>query len=159
MAVSSAKVAVPHTVMKNFGFLHPKHSVLKNLPKLPIIQRKFRLKSTKHSSQSQKARSFVFLENYKILSETSFFSTEFFGCCSMMTCHLTSSKFEIFSLKSVGRLVHWSQALTLSPKILGSSPTQLKKDDKKSMFYQASRKQNKLFPGFNSESTSETSGH
>jgi hypothetical protein len=117
--------------MKNIGFLHPKHSVLKNLPKLPIIQRKFRLKPTKHSSQSEKARSFVFLENYKILSETSLFSTEFFGCCSMMTCHLTSSKFEIFSLKSVGRLVHWSQASTLSPKILGSSPTQLKKDDKK----------------------------
>jgi hypothetical protein len=48
--------------MKNFGFLQPKHSVLKNQPKLPIIQRKFRLKPTKHSSQSQEARSFVFLK-------------------------------------------------------------------------------------------------
>ena len=40
-------------VMKNFGFLLPKHSVLKNLPKLPIIQRKFRLKPPKLSSHSQ----------------------------------------------------------------------------------------------------------
>jgi hypothetical protein len=70
-----------------------------------------------------------------------------------MTCHLTSSKFVIFSLKSVGRLVHWSPASTLSPKILGSNPTQLKKDEKK--FYQASKKQNQLFHGFDSESTSE----
>jgi hypothetical protein len=119
-----------YTVMKNFGFLHPKHLVLKNQPKLPIIQRKFRLKPTKHSSQSQEARSFVFVENYKFYPKFRFFSTEFFGCCSMMTWHLTSSKFEIFSLKSVGRLVHWSPASTLSLKILGSNPHSSKKTKK-----------------------------
>jgi acid-sensing ion channel, other len=51
---------VIYTVMKNFGFLQPKHFVL-------------------------------------------------------LTCHLKSSKFEVFPLKSVGRLVHWSPASTLSP--------------------------------------------
>jgi hypothetical protein len=54
-----------YTVIKNFGFSLPKHSVLKNLPKHPIIQSKFRVKSTKHSSQSQYPRSLVFGEIYK----------------------------------------------------------------------------------------------
>jgi hypothetical protein len=46
-----------------------------------------------------------------------------------MTCHLTSSKFKIFSLISVFRLVHWSPVSALSPKIVGSSPIQFKKEE------------------------------
>jgi hypothetical protein len=46
------------------------------------------------------------------------------------------------------------------PKDPGFNPhTAQKRRKKKSMFYQASRKQNQLFHGFNSKSTSETLGH
>jgi hypothetical protein len=54
-----------YIVIKNFGFSLPNHSVLKNLLKLPIIQLKFRVKSAKHSSQSQNPRSFVFGKFFK----------------------------------------------------------------------------------------------
>jgi hypothetical protein len=46
-----------------------------------------------------------------------------------MTCYQTSSKFDNFS-----RLVHWSPAPTLNPKILSSWPTQLKKEEKNQSF-------------------------
>jgi hypothetical protein len=42
-----------YTVMKNFGILLPKHSVVKNQLKLSMNKRKFRLKFSKLSSQSQ----------------------------------------------------------------------------------------------------------
>jgi hypothetical protein len=43
---NTGPAVVHYTVIQNFGFSLPKHSVLKNLPKLPIIQQKFRVKST-----------------------------------------------------------------------------------------------------------------
>jgi hypothetical protein len=39
-----------YTVIQNFGFLLPKHSVLKNLPRLSIIQLKFRVEGDHISS-------------------------------------------------------------------------------------------------------------
>jgi hypothetical protein len=52
-------------VIQNFEFSLHKQSVLKNLQEFPIIQLKFRVKSTKNLSQSKYPRSFVFGKIYK----------------------------------------------------------------------------------------------
>jgi hypothetical protein len=104
-----------YTVIQNFGFSLPKHSVLKNLPKLPIIQLKFRVKSTKHSSQSHYPRSFVFGGIYKFNTKLRDFHRYISGTCHWVTSDI-SHKIYIFSLKSVDYLVCWSPLLALSPK-------------------------------------------
>jgi hypothetical protein len=63
-----------YTVIQNFGFSLPKNSVLKNLLNLPIIQLMFRVKSTKHSSQFQRTRNFVFGKIYKFNTKLRDFS-------------------------------------------------------------------------------------
>ena len=78
-------------------------------------------------------RNFVFFQ--RNLSEVSHW----------MTCHLTSSKFDFFSLKSVGRLVQRAQASTLNPKILGSSPKQLKKEVQNSKVLPGEQKSESTF--------------
>jgi hypothetical protein len=104
-----------YTVIQNFGFSLPKHSVLKNLPKHPIIQLKFRVKSAKHSSQSQYPRSFVFGEIYKFNTKLRDFRRNISDIGQWVICDI-SHKIYFFSLKSVGRLVRWSPLLTLCPK-------------------------------------------
>jgi hypothetical protein len=104
IAVSISK----YTVIQNFGFSLPKHSVLKILPKLPIFQLKFRVKPTKHSSQYQLPRSFVFGKIYKFYTKLRNSLRNILGIGQWITYHL--------SCVSVGRLVHWSPLWTLSPK-------------------------------------------
>jgi hypothetical protein len=71
----------------------------------------------------------------------------------------TSSKFCIFSLKSVGPLVRWSPLLTLSPKSPGFKPQtgQKRRTKNQSSTRQTIRNQNQIFHGFKPESTNETS--
>jgi hypothetical protein len=104
--------------MKNCGFLQTEAFRSEKPTETSNYSTEVSVETTKHSNQSQEARSFVYVENYKFYPKLRF-----------------------------------SPASTLSH-------TQLKKNEKKnSKLYQVSRKQNQLFHGFNSESTSETSGH
>jgi hypothetical protein len=109
--------------------LLPKHSVLKNLPKLPIIQLKFRVKSTKHSSQFERTRSFVFgkiykfntklrdfHKIYKFNTKLRDFHRNISGIGTRWPCHISSSFFRS------NRLVRWYLLLTLSPKSPGFKP-------------------------------------
>jgi hypothetical protein len=117
-----------YTVIQNFGFSLPKHYVLKNLPKLPIIQLKFRVKSTKHSSQFQDTRSFVFGKIYKFNTKLRDFHRNISGIDQWVTYHLSSTFFRSNQLAawSVGlRCWLWTQ------KVLGSSPKQARKEEQK----------------------------
>jgi hypothetical protein len=140
-----------YTVIKNFGFSLPKHSVLKNLPKLPIIQQKFRVKSTKHSSQSQCPRSFVFKKFFKFNSKLRYFQRNISDIGQWVTYYIRSTIFRS------NQLAAWSVGLRCWLWVQ-NVPNRPEKKNKKSKFYQAIRNQNQNFHGFIPESTTETSG-
>jgi hypothetical protein len=83
-----------YTVIQNFGFSLPKHSVLKNLPKHPKIQLKFRVKSTKHSSQFQHTRSFVFGKKIKFNTKLRDFNRNISGIGTRWPYHISSTFLE-----------------------------------------------------------------
>jgi hypothetical protein len=116
-----------YTVIQNFGFSLPKHSVLKNLPKLPIIQLKFRVKPTKHSSQFQHTRSFVFDKIYKFKTKLRDFHRNISGIGTSWPCHKYSTFFRS------NQLAAWFFGLRCwlwAQKVLGSSPKQARKEQK-----------------------------
>jgi hypothetical protein len=94
------------TCMHSFPrFSLPKHSVLKYIPKLPIIQLKFRMKSTKHSSQSQYPRSFVFGKIYKFNTKLRDFNRNVSGIGQWVTIRIGSTYFRS------NQLAAWSAGL------------------------------------------------
>jgi hypothetical protein len=137
-----------YTVIQNFGFSLPKHSVLKNLPKLPIIQLMFWVKSTKHSSQFQHTRSFIFGKIYKFNTKLRDFPRNISGIAQWVTCHIRSTFFRS------NQLAAWSGGLRCwlwAQKVLGSSPKQARKEEQKIQILPGDQKSESNFSRIQSE--------